>query len=188
MQCSLGSSCSEKVFEETTLLVTEEYLKRYFHDLYFQLIVCDKEQHKPALRQLEEWNFSYHTPLAFWSVIFFILGLGIILPMITRSHGKKYCRAQSQVWNGTKCLGSGVGTHIFITIPLRKKKNWNERERVYMWDINIIVQCCFSIVCYSIHFTSLPIPNVLPPSIPPNHTPPAFMSPVQVIVLLLSMF
>ena len=112
----------------------------------------------------------------------------MVLPMITRSHGKKYCRAQSQVWNGTKCLGSGVGTHIFITIPLRKKKNWNERERVYMWDINIIVQCCFSIVCYSIHFTSLPIPNVLPPSIPPNHTPPAFMSPVQVIVLLLSMF
>ena len=55
----------KKVFEETTQLVTKEYLELYFHDIYFHLIVCDKEQHKPALRQLEEWNFSYQAPLAF---------------------------------------------------------------------------------------------------------------------------
>jgi hypothetical protein len=60
----------KKVFEETTQIVTKEYLQSYFHDLYFQLIVCNEEQHKPALHQLLEWNFSYNSPLAFWSVIF----------------------------------------------------------------------------------------------------------------------
>ena len=54
--------------------MTKEHLERYFHDLYFHLVVCDKEQHKPALRQLEQWNFSYQTPLAFWSVIFYSWG------------------------------------------------------------------------------------------------------------------
>ena len=56
---------------ETIQVVTMEYLERDFHGLYFDLIVCDKEQHKPALCQLESWNFSYQTPLVFWSVIFF---------------------------------------------------------------------------------------------------------------------
>ena len=60
----------KKVFEETTQIVTKKYLQTYFHDLYFQLIVCNEEQHKPALKQLVQWNFSYNSPLAFWSVIF----------------------------------------------------------------------------------------------------------------------
>ena len=33
----------KKIFEETTQIVTKEYLERYFHDLYCGLIVCDKE-------------------------------------------------------------------------------------------------------------------------------------------------
>ena len=65
-----ADAVQKKVFEETTQIVTKEYLNRYFHDLWFQLIVCDKEQHKPALRQLVQWKFSYNSPVAFWSVIF----------------------------------------------------------------------------------------------------------------------
>ena len=64
----------KKAYEETTQIVTKEFLERYFHDLYFDLIVCNKEQHKPALLRLKSWNFSYQTPLAFWSVIFSFSG------------------------------------------------------------------------------------------------------------------
>ena len=55
--------------------MTKEFLSTYFHDLYFQLIVCDEEMHKPALDQLKEWNFSYVCPTAFWSVIFHSRGV-----------------------------------------------------------------------------------------------------------------
>ena len=62
-------------YKETTQIVTKEFLSTYFHDLYFQLIVCDEEMHKPALDQLKEWNFSYVCPTAFWSVIFHSRGV-----------------------------------------------------------------------------------------------------------------
>ena len=90
-----------KAYEETTQIVTKEFLETYFHDLYFDLIVCNKEQHEHALLRLAPWHFSYQTPLAFWSVIFHSRGDRGIVNCNTFEWKKALaCAANTLDWDG----------------------------------------------------------------------------------------